>query len=894
MRTYPINGQQQSSVRMLSDYAMFTSNIVAFNRNNPQEKVYLQFDNTSYYQGETIWFKAYVVTASTLQRATSGVLYVELLSAKGDILQTQKLKIVAGQADGAFMLTDNSTAQAREMRGVLSYPSGFYEVRAYTMNMLNFGPETAFSRVFPVFEKPSAEGGFITEPPVVRTPDFRNTAKRIEPSGKETSVTFYPEGGHLLMGVRNRVAFKVTGPDGFGKDATLVYNNSEFRTIHAGMGYFDFVPTDVQDEVSVLCNGKEQRIELPVAEQEGCALCLTDYTSGKEMDIRLTCSASLDQKDVGMTLTCRGAVTYFGTCTLSSKGVNIRIPTGNVPEGVCQLTVFDHNGAILCSRSVYNHAGVSVPSLNVMTDRRMAPFSRINLDFELTDANGNPFRDRFCLSVRDIRAEETSYKDDLRTFLLLSSDLKGFIESPGYYFENTDAEHVSALNLLTMIQGWERYDWQTMAGMKPYQELHRMEKGLTLNGWVLNPSGKKPEEDAHVYAALIPEDKSKTERFEYVTGADGYFGFDLSDFEGSAKLTLETITDNDRITGTNARFRLERSMVPEARVNGREEIQFSSRTSVEMDVDDIVPGLTVNNGSNVILQPESVLDEVVIEGSRKYIDYFRFTSLDVNKDVELTLDRGEFSTSIRDYLMESGYDFWHETGEVIKNSGGKWEPYAHDSDWIPDTVRTDAQKVLWMAKVSRLGNNRIFWYVHDKNSCLYSGIYAPSWLIDTKDVSSICIYDKPVSFGSATSLSPLLMEATTEKQDIDGMAALKGNELDEGHPWMFQFSFTLIDVLLKDKKDQSTQEELSDLSRRATTVSGYSKSPEFYSPQYPEGPIAGDTDYRRTLYWNPNVITGTDGRVRVSFFNNSYSEHLKVSGCGMTADGTPYVMDYSF
>ena len=86
------------------DLLSHVNNVHEFNLSFPQEKVYLQFDNTSYFQGETIWFKAFVVNASTLTRAKSTVLYVDLLSPTGVLLDQQKLKIAAGQADGCFHL----------------------------------------------------------------------------------------------------------------------------------------------------------------------------------------------------------------------------------------------------------------------------------------------------------------------------------------------------------------------------------------------------------------------------------------------------------------------------------------------------------------------------------------------------------------------------------------------------------------------------------------------------------------------------------------------------------------------------------------------------------------------------------------------------------------------
>ena len=232
----------------------FAGNIHQFNSIFPQEKVYLQFDNTSYYTGETIWFKAFVVNAPTLQRAQSKVLYVDLISPSGVLLKQQKLKIVAGQADGSLPLLDGSTAQAREKRGVMNYPSGFYEVRAYTSFMQNFSDESIFSRVFAVYEKPKEEGNYYGENPTItlrkpETSEFRPKTEKL----REINCTFYPEGGHLIMGKPCRVAFKVTDDTGFGVDANgvLESNNIKFSTVHDGMGWFTFTPQDRRNSITI-------------------------------------------------------------------------------------------------------------------------------------------------------------------------------------------------------------------------------------------------------------------------------------------------------------------------------------------------------------------------------------------------------------------------------------------------------------------------------------------------------------------------------------------------------------------------------------------------------------------------------------------------------------------
>ncbi|MCS2714441.1 hypothetical protein NXW16_13290 [Bacteroides thetaiotaomicron] len=105
----------------------------------PREKVHLHFDNTSYYAGDTIWFKAYVVTAENNQPSTiSTPLYVELIDQMGYTANKQIIKLENGEGYGQIPLTEY----------VLS---GFYEVRAYTKWMLAFNETQYFSRTFPIY-----------------------------------------------------------------------------------------------------------------------------------------------------------------------------------------------------------------------------------------------------------------------------------------------------------------------------------------------------------------------------------------------------------------------------------------------------------------------------------------------------------------------------------------------------------------------------------------------------------------------------------------------------------------------------------------------------------------------------------------------------------------------
>lgn len=837
----------------------FAGNIHQFNSIFPQEKVYLQFDNTSYYTGETIWFKAFVVSASTLERAQSKVLYVELISPDGVLLKRQKLKIVAGQADGSFPLVDGSTAQARDLRGVLGYPSGFYEIRAYTNFMQNFSNETIFSRVFAVYDKPREEGHYYDESPVITIRQTDMKQKRPEtPRQRQINASFHPEGGHLIIGQPCRVAFKVTDENGLGTQADGFIEGSDIRfsTIHDGMGFFEFTPTRRNNSVEITVQGSSRSFSLPESESDGCAM-RADVTR-ESLLVTVNPSQGLTGTQLGLTITCRGELMDFATVNMDGESVSQEFDLSSQPEGVYRITLFNTQGSILASRSFYHISQTPVtPSLLVEADKsQYDPFEKVSLTFSLSDAKGVPFRDRFCLAVRDNRGQGNIFMDDLRTSLLLSSDLKGFIEDPSYYFDPQNQEREHMLDLLCMVQGWERYDWKTMAGVEPFQETHRLEKGLTLNGWVMSPSGKEPLEGVSVNAALVPQDKKLLETYTYHTDESGYFGFDIGvDFYDWGKFTISAEPKRDRLIGTSARIMFERSISPQLRAYEPGETVFKSLSSQKRTISMTGSGATKkDDGLPTVINIETgyILPDVEINEHRKYVDFYTFKAYDVQKDVELDLDKGDYTTDVLGYLQDKGYLVYMTMGEDGADS------------------------------IESINGFEPFFYVHNSSKYKYNGIFESPHRIDTKDIKSILIYDHPLFKREAWMLAPLFMEHMTHS--ITNM---------EGRPDEYD-RVMMVDILLKEDFDLSTRKDLYKINKRITSVEGYSKPYSFYSPEYPDGPIPGDVDYRRTLYWNPNVLTDSLGKANVEFYNNSITRHFQIEASGITISGTPYTLNQEF
>lgn len=873
----------------------YVQNIYDFNTFLPQEKVYLQLDNTGYFQGETIWFKAYVVKASSLTKSTSGVLHVELVSPSGVVLQQQKLKVMYGQCDGAFNLVDMGTKQAREMRGAVNYPSGYYEIRAYTLNMLNFSENTIFSRVVPVFTKPSKEGAYYDESPVLK--EVKSDIEQYRPKSenlKNLNVSFYPEGGNLVMGIPCRVAFKATDDSGLGVDVSGVLRGTSdsisFHTQHDGMGSFYFTPIQKSNTVQFLYDGKKYNFNLPDAIIVGYTMSVKNDVKGNiEVSVQGTMPESKDS--LGLTITCRGELFYFKTLAQSRNRQTIIFPASSWPSGVFQLTLFTSYGEILAKRSVFNKVDLKSPTLEYTTDKEMySPYDKVNVKFRLSDSKGAPFADRFCISVRDARTFGTTYSEDLRTNLLLCSDLRGYINHPEYYFQSDDEEHQQALDLLMMVQGWERYDWKTMAaGPDEFDEKHRIEEGLTFNGWIIKKNGKDVVSGVKVLASVVPDIKKHVDQFKFITDKNGYFGFNLTEFYGNATLTMILKKVNtDKLA--NAKIMLERSLNPAIRPYLNEELQFESsqvaKTEEDMSKREL-DRISDDEFPEIIYDDMGVLlDEVDINAKRKYIDYNTFKAFDVIKDTEGEYDKGEYTTDVYGYLMSKGYPIWKDDSVEVESSE-KDSGDEISAEPISTNEGETAQNILNSSDLWRMGNSKLIWYVHDSKKCMYQGVFEDSWTIDMDYVKSIVVYDKPVPASSVLSLTPLLVSNfsrdASESLDIFSSAFVANGG-----------NYCVVDVLLKEEHEFKSKEELLSLNKRITTVQGYSELRDFYSPSYPNGPINGDVDYRRTLYWNPDVVSNKEGYAEIEFYNNSQTRRFSISGCGITASGTPYILNEVF
>ena len=385
-----------------------------------QEKVYVQTDNNCYFVGDTLWYKAFVLRADDNKPTNmSKLLYVELLSPDGVVVERQRIVVSSkGVTCGQFALQD-------------SLYSGYYELRAYTRWMLNFNVthrdytrddkhlfysnsmaqdffrewDGLYSRVLPIFSKPKQKGNYEGKYMYGRP---KQEVEFVEKP--KLKVNFYPEGGTLLEGVQNRVAFDICDNDGQALQISgTLDDGTKLQPTYMGRGTFLVTPNG--QKATFRWNGKDWTFKLPKSQDEGVALVL-DKGKAKWTSRGVNVAA--------YAVMCRGRLCLFERTSATTASLAM----DKLPSGVNELMLLDADAKVLASRLFFVNHDDKVKKVCVKTDKmEYKPFEPINLEVK-----GAEPKMPFAISVRDTRTDDTSYDDgNMMTEMLLCSDLKGFV-----------------------------------------------------------------------------------------------------------------------------------------------------------------------------------------------------------------------------------------------------------------------------------------------------------------------------------------------------------------------------------------------------------------------------------------------------------------------------------
>ena len=815
--------QSEETNRILS----YLQKAMNFNKVVPQEKVYLHFDNMGYFENETLWFKAYVTrTDNGHPSDLSKVLYVELLNPMGDVIKTCKYPI------------DSLGVSHGDMKLDTLLGSGFYAVRAYTRYMTNWGTNAVFSRVFPVFKTPKEEGDYSDlninsglykhrEPNNRDKTDslyFRAIDNGIDVRKLMTtiSVQFYPEGGDLIVGKRCRVAMMVVDDNGrpYESEGFLMNEKGDvltsIETDSLGRGYFEVVPDTgkLTFQMRNLKKSEKRQVQffaLPEAKREGCALSV-DAVS-ERMLATIQCTDGICGNMLGYIIMHNGNIIRCDTIKAVPL-LEIELDRKMMPEGVNQLTVFDSWGRIMAERFFFLCPKPDkADSIQVTTlTQRLKPCGKVEMELQ-TQPNAH-----LSFSAMDANNMTNGKRGNMKTWMLLSSEVRGYIHNVDYYFELDDKKHRQDADLLLMIQGWRRYDWRLMSERYIFRKAQPIEDKFYLNGQLRVYRKRNPVAGVHLQAILYNKE-GLSMIGDTKTDSVGNYAFKMPFLDGEWKMCIYTARNTKRgekiktyYVGIDRQF----SPTPRYITPTEAEILHPLKPNAfvkkplqewEEEEDAFVP----------ITKKEHVLQNVTVKAKKRYFtnDNWRFkdesygrryATLYYNADKERddALDRGESVPYLYSFLKAKNSLF-----------------YYNEKNWT-EPPRYDGYSINWIMDNGERPNMQV----------------SPDqlWL---DDIRSIYI-------------------APSDPRVMDGSVNI--------YLYMHTYFTTA-----------------SNKGIRRTYFQGFNQPSTFKMEDY--SVIPPMVDFRRTIYWQPDITTDEQGKAKVEFFNNSTCEEMYISVEGMTPDG---------
>ncbi|MDO5489460.1 MAG: hypothetical protein Q4F52_05040 [Bacteroidaceae bacterium] len=939
--SYSIQVFAQNNEYKDTPFAQYMERLSAFGQRIPQEKVFIHMDNTCYFLGDTIWFSAYTRETATGKPSTiSKVLYVELLNHDGYLVERKLIELNKGRGDGFFALDKN-----------IQY-SGFHELRAYTRWQLNWGGfehkhslsakrwfvnekmeklyyrdyEKLYSRVFPVYDRPKEEGNLVRN--MTLRPMRRYFAKDMDK--RELTLNLFPEGGNLVAGIPNRVAFEATWDDGEWLEGWLHYGTDSVPAVHRGRGVITLTPQKDMEKEVVFTTKKGEKVKamLPEIKEEGAAMQVAQKNGMVEIGIRLT--ASMKPDSVAMTVTHEGKVKAF--FAMDGKGKTIRLDTDSLQAGVHQATVFDTQGRVYADRLFFvRRTDTERPTLSVSTPKEeYQPYEKIEVA-----VNGKGGGTPISLSVRDGLNSPALYDNgNIMTEMLLASEIKGFIPEPGWYFEKDDEQHRQALDLLMMTQGWRRFDWQDMAVKGRWDIKHQPEQTPYIEGsieteedsilrnvierrllpepksrmyqWVteINPDGSKASETQSSISGIKKEKTTGTQQDvnkyrqekrsnkweEKIKGGvrihgelihaenhepavcetdakGNYFMMKLPHFYGHSRFFLAASDTTKWKKGKKklwVQMAEKQSDIPEGgRLKYRvDEAEFLIRVwhpyprfakPYTFFQKNVAIKKTDQKGRAVLEDGTEMMEEATVNarhgGLRSFNDAFPAFMLDAYDAMNETIDAGmDFADNpvVRTYIGDLGLE----------------NPYAFEAT-KPDVKSGRIYRRLGLSHVQR----RLPEYSDIPIDSIYSPKYLKGIIKDMKWVSpeeweayeSLFEHDK---YAIYTDYHPRL----------EGNERYFGADLPETHYVIYPYPDGSKRVVYRD---------------RHYILPGFAYPAECYSPDYSkQTPPDSVKDYRRTLYWNPNLMLDKEGKATITLYNNARTTQISVDAAGQAADGT--------
>ena len=860
-----------------------------FIQNTPQEKVYLHQDKPYYVLGDTIWISGYVIDAQSHQPSQfSKVLYVDLIDQHQQLKQQLKLKVKNGKVAGDMILdmfytpgmyrlraytklmTTGDKAYLFQRRfevgqvsvssfgGSLTHQNKVkdnQELVEYKLLLQDQLGQTLANSEFDILIKtrqntysqqklttdaqriiqgklriPIVEKSSYLEL-IAKAKDTRYKASQsfyIPITHTQLKVSFFPEGGNLVAGAANRVAFKAINIQGLGatvKGKVLDESGKQvttFQSQHLGMGSFTFTPEINKKYTAVVAN---QRFDLPNALPGNFVLNI--QTSSKNRSVLLLKSPSTEKEKFTIIGHCRGKPIFTASGTvMKNQPFNTMLDHDQLPSGILTFTVFDQDFIPQCERIIFSRNPQKTLQIKIDTSLKVsAPRTKVTLNFDVnTFYQTNSGVNLSVAVVDETLVKENTQQTHILSNLLLTSDIKGYVEQPNYYFKDMKMETRQALDLLMMTQGWRRFTWKEVVSQNQPKPKNSIEKSLAISGTVTKPAGR-PVANASV--TLLSLDKRMLRVTQ--TNQKGRFVFDNLNIYNSERLVFKAVTAR-------------------------------GRTKLKVKLDKLADTLAIKalpEAPHLRLQLDQKIAYLQNQAKQVQLNQdLLFTSAKMLQEVEVKARRitgGEqyYSKRDRQRYSQPSYRIDLDIDHFKPNAADNFLSYIQGK--VPSLIVSYNPNVGFYS-ISFRGNNNMM------------------YLLDGKAIDIIALHELDLQRIAYIDIVGVARS---------GLYGLMENTIRE-RPGTFGGI-----IALYSKKNYSFPSAYRDKGIKGLIYqNGYSQIREFYVPPY-DNPLFvknKQPDYRSTIYWNPSVKVVNE-KASVSFFNADAVTNYRVIIEGISSKG---------
>lgn len=764
-----------------------------------QERIYFHFDKSAYFPGDTIWYKAYLMTGWSTSDISKN-LYTDWLDAHGNLLLHGVEPIVLSTSYGQIVIPKN-------------YKQSVFHLHAYTGWMLNFDSSFLFDKDITVIQPRGTEIGGL--------PAYH------------VKVSLMPEGGNMVQSLTSLVAFKAENQSGRPINITGAIRNKtgdiidSIFTEHDGMGKF-FLNPEAGESYSVTWKddaGDSGNTALAPALLTGAVLKAYPVTGKVSFHIDRTPDAPDNFKKMYLV----GLMNQAEVCKLSidlSKvaGVTNAIATNDLQTGILQLTLFDANWKPVAERIVFvNNNDYSFTSKLTATKENLGKRGRNEIEIDVPDS----FQSTLSVSVTDAGlAYDSSY--NIISHLLLSSQLRGRINNPAYYFSSGSDSVVSALDLVMLTNGWRRYNWDDLlAGKLPVVKYPRESVYVKINGQAMFADSNVVDGGTRIFLNLTATNPADSLHMAYTTGLrdDGTFAITPGAFYDSLSIQYKLIgtkkTENKGIVNFTGNFLPPMpgySTVPIIPTIQQDSLSLAAALVLKARADDLAKALGHLTLKNVTVTAKAksnvqVMDQQYATPNFQSSNTGNTYSFDVVHDPDA---KGLYSLS--SYLMDK------IPGLQVQMNGSPpvatyfYRPHVSISGGVTGRVQ------VYLDELATDDETASSIQLSD---IAYVKFYKPGALVQAQDYASLAIYTR---------------------QGDDETSSQGG-------------------------------------TTKIIKMPGFTPVKEFYSPDYSTEPDALGADVRTTLYWNPNILMRTSNKAKFVFYNNDISKRLRIVLEGMDAAG---------